>query len=599
MNERVGTRFSQDDRGAVLPIVALSLAVLMIMTAFSVDIGRQMMRRREAQGSADMIALDLARLVDGRTRAAIESDAAWDQTRRDSAARNNFPDSGVTADLGHWDDNSQTFTSSASGDVPDAVKVIAHDTVQFFFAQVIGISQGSVTRSSVAAQNPTAAGSLGSVGAGFRYYNQPGVGAQYNLAAQMRAQVLNATLDIAFGINGAAGAGAPPAGLNFDALSYQGIANAFVTLGDIATAAGFGSVDELLGASMTTNELLTAEINALKNSSDVADINAGNKLVSLVNHASTTTTARLGDLIHVAQGQEGSAANLEINALDLITGTADIINGEHFFATTINTSIPGAPTVPIRVSVIEPPHFVYGAHEGDTGPDSAQVRVSAAIPTTLDLTPFGVPLVQTTTIPVVFEAASATSLFSKIRCSQPVTNSNTDLRVFTNGLAMHIGSVTDAALQSTSTLTVQAAPLLHGTVTIAPLVSINLDAGTAVSESKTFKNDAVYSGDLATNAGVLGGDETHTFIGNTWENMNPPSWRYDGGVGNTSISTTMFNNLGISNSLLNTALSSALNNSLANLDQLLMDPILSAFGVTIAGADGSIGDVKCGVKLVN
>src|SRR3954454_16667753 len=112
MTERVGTRFSQDDRGAVLPIVALSLAVLMVMTAFSVDIGRQMMRRREAQGSADVIALDLARLVDGRSKYNIEHDAAWAQTRRDAAARNHFPEPGVTAELGHWNEAAQTFTPS-------------------------------------------------------------------------------------------------------------------------------------------------------------------------------------------------------------------------------------------------------------------------------------------------------------------------------------------------------------------------------------------------------------------------------------------------------------------------------------------------------
>jgi hypothetical protein len=248
--------------------------------------------------------------------------------------------------------------------------------------------------------------------------------------------------------------------------------------------------------------------------------------------------------------------------------------------------------------VVEPPNVMYGVHQGESGPNSAQVRVATSIPVTLDLTPFGVPLVQATTVPVVFEAASATSLFDSIRCSQPTANSTTDYRVFTNGIAMHIGSVTDAALQSTSTLSVQAAALLHGSITLAPLLSINLDTATSVNESKTVKNDAVYSGDVTSNLGVLGGDETHTFTGNTLDNMDPQSWRYDGGVGNTSISTTMFNNLGISNSLLNTALSSALNSTLGNLDHLLLDPLLSAFGVTIAGADGSIFGVQCGVKLV-
>jgi hypothetical protein len=206
-------------------------------------------------------------------------------------------------------------------------------------------------------------------------------------------------------------------------------------------------------------------------------------------------------------------------------------------------------------------------------------------------------LVQATTIPVVFEAANASSLFTAIRCSNPASNSNTDMRVFTNGVAMEIGSVTDAALQSTTSLSVQAQALLHGSVNVG-LVSIDLDDSTKVSESKTFKNNAVYSGDVYSNLGVLGGDETHTFTGNTPDNMTPPSRRYDGGVGNTSISTTMFNNLGITNSLLNTAVSSALKTSLANLDQLLMDPLLSAFGVTIAGADGAITNVLCGVRLV-
>jgi len=163
---------------------------------------------------------------------------------------------------------------------------------------------------------------------------------------------------------------------------------------------------------------------------------------------------------------------------------------------------------------------------------------------------------------------------------------------------MTIGSVTDAALQSSSTLTVQAAALLHGSVTVPPLLSVNLDTATSVNESKTFKNNAIYNGDLATNAGVLGGDETHTFTGNTPANMVPQSWRYAGGVGNTSISTTMFNNLGIRNPVLQTAVSSALKSSLNNLDQLLMDPVLSAFGVTIAGADGMITNVACGVRLV-
>ncbi|MGH9275543.1 MAG: pilus assembly protein TadG-related protein, partial [Acidimicrobiales bacterium] len=50
------------DRGATLPIVALILPVLIIMTAFAVDLGRQRSSRRTMQARADIVALDMVRL---------------------------------------------------------------------------------------------------------------------------------------------------------------------------------------------------------------------------------------------------------------------------------------------------------------------------------------------------------------------------------------------------------------------------------------------------------------------------------------------------------------------------------------------------------
>ena len=647
MNQEVGNRVAHDDRGAVLPVVALSLVVLMVMTAFSVDIGRQMLQRRRAQGVADVIALDLGHQIDGRTRAQIEADPQWDQTRRDAAARNDFPESQVVATLGDWNPYTRTFTPSGANDVPDAVQVSTSDTVPFFFARVIGINQGGVHRSAVSTQVPDvpppppcappdpaccpvgdpacpppppcdlavdcpateATGELGSVFAGFQYYAEPGVSAQYNVAAEARAKVLNATLYTELGLSGAAGTSAPPVGLNLDALSYKGLSNGAVQLGDLATALGFGSVDQMLAATVTARDLLQAEANVLRSSSNSNDVAAGNKLVSFAGSASNTLTVQLGKLIKIRQGDGKRVARAKVNALHLIVASAELINGKSFFSTTINTNIPGAPSVPIRVAIIQGPAYGTGT-EGNgpctapdyhdvpsCGPHTAQVRIAVDIPTTLDLTPYGIPLVQATTIPVVFEAASAYSIFSLVRCAQPTMNSRTDFRVITNGVAMHIGSVSDAALQSTAAMSVQAQALLHGSINLG-LVSVNLDASTSVSESKTFKNGAIYNGDVYTNAGVLGRDETHTFIGNTYDNMTPQSWRYAGGVGNTSISTTMFNNLGITDPVLNAAVSSALKASLANLDQLLMDPSLSSFGATIAGADGRIDSVDCDVHLV-
>src|SRR5205823_14901385 len=67
------------DRGAVLAIVAICLGFLITITAITVDLGRLSLRRRDMQAIADMVALDMARLANGRTTSEIMSsaDPSW------------------------------------------------------------------------------------------------------------------------------------------------------------------------------------------------------------------------------------------------------------------------------------------------------------------------------------------------------------------------------------------------------------------------------------------------------------------------------------------------------------------------------------------
>jgi len=612
------------DRGAVLPIVALSLVVLMVTTAFSLDIGRQILRRRQAQAVADLVAIDLGRQIDGRTTCAIESDPQWDQTRVDGANRNEFPPSGLTAVLGRWDDATRTFTPTTCNEAPTSVQVNAADDVDFYFARVIGITSGHVSRDGVASVvGPTnctsqcnqergthAWGWLGSVVAGFQYYNEPSVNPQYNLAAQLRAQVMDAVLYAQFGMSNGGPVGAPPVGLGLDAVGYKGLANGYFTLGDLASAAGFGSVNELLAANMSARDLANAMITALNAQGTAADLTAATVLGTFANHVSNSATLTLGDFMSVNEGNSSNAADYAVNALQLLSAAGEMIDGKNFFSTTIATSIPGVTSLPIKVAIIEGPQMwdnVAGNGpctadnlEAGCGPRTAQVRVSTSIPVTLDLTSLGVPLVQATTIPIVIEAASAQSYFSTINCAEPTANSSTDYRVVTNGVAMSIGSVTDSALQADTPLSVHAQALLHGSLSLGLPPLLSLDSLTSVAVEKTFKNGAVYSGDIESNANVAGKDETHTFVGDDIiaGAMSPTSWRYAGGI-NANVSNTVFQNLGVSNVVLNTALSQALQTSLADLDTKLVDPILSSLGVSIAGADGAITKVGCTVRLVD
>ncbi|MEY2421752.1 MAG: hypothetical protein QOI95_1819 [Acidimicrobiaceae bacterium] len=601
-------RFSRgDDRGAVIPIIALSLVVLITMTAFSLDLGRQMVRRREAQSAADFVALDLARLVDGRTASAIIADPRWNETKNAAAARNGFATSGLTPELGVYsadndsdlDPSTIAFTPclNLATCLPTGVRVTATDEVGFFFAQVIGISKGTVTRTSTAAQQGSSEAELGSVFAGFQYYQEPGFSAAYNVAADLRAQVLNATIGTQFFASGTAGA-TLPTGIGLDALSYKGISNGSVTMGQLATAMGFGSADQMLDADISGRDLLNAEANALRSSSNQNDVTAGNKIAQFAGTSSSSTHMHLRDMIDATQGGGSDVANYRINALDLITMAGQIINGKHFFTMTVNHGIPGVPPLDVTVAIIEGPAVAQG-FQGDPGPSTSQVRFATTIPlSNLVIPGFGT---FQATVPIVVEAAKADSTFERIQCSNPSTTTATDLRVLTHGLNVQIGTISNGAIQNSQTLSVQSGAVLHGSLTLPLLGTTNLDAVTNVHVSKTFKGGAVYTGDLASNTGVLGADETHTFLGEVAP-LSPPSWRYAGGVGSTNMSTTVLNAITLNAGApagLESALKTALVSKLGDMDKLFLDGVLSSLGVAIAGADGIVHYANCGPKLVN
>src|SRR5690606_17381176 len=105
------------ERGAVLVTVAISLAVVVVCTALTVDLGRVSVLRRDLQNVADAATLDLVRLVDGRRAAEILADGRWDATLAGSRDRNDArlgPDAVVSARLGHHDAGTGAFRPVAS-----------------------------------------------------------------------------------------------------------------------------------------------------------------------------------------------------------------------------------------------------------------------------------------------------------------------------------------------------------------------------------------------------------------------------------------------------------------------------------------------------
>ena len=81
-------RFQTRDRGAVIPIVALTLGVLVLSTAFAIDLGSQRADRRDMQAIADVVSLDLSRKLEGRDAVTIDNDPQFGNDIEGSTSRN-------------------------------------------------------------------------------------------------------------------------------------------------------------------------------------------------------------------------------------------------------------------------------------------------------------------------------------------------------------------------------------------------------------------------------------------------------------------------------------------------------------------------------
>jgi uncharacterized membrane protein len=171
-------RRPREERGAVLPIVGLLLVVLVPSSAMAVDLGMQRVVRRDMQTLADVVALDVVRLVDGRTASQIQGGynglptlanaLAHSVARNDDDVLGDPPN--VTAKLAHLDSATGVLDTVTGGatravtgtEVPNAVEVTASGSVNFAFVP----GSGAALRTAVAVPAPSACFRLGSFAVG-------------------------------------------------------------------------------------------------------------------------------------------------------------------------------------------------------------------------------------------------------------------------------------------------------------------------------------------------------------------------------------------------------------------------------------------------
>ena len=333
----------QRDRGAVLTFVALTLPVLILMTAFAVDLGRQRSSRRTMQARADIIALDLVRLADGRTEDQIMVGAPAEMAA--SAQRNEIEPGKIDFEYGTWSATSGFIGTLGTG-IPDAVRVTAAESIDYYFRP----GEGSTSRTAIARTNAKAGFSIGSFAAAVDSSN---------------SALLNRLIGDALGLG---------------VLSYDGLATADLDWLGIASELGLGTPEELFTGGVSVYEALAASAQIIqRDNPNAAELVVLNQVLAVPN--SPLRDVDVADVVTVEAGGESAALASGINVLDLLATGAFIANGGSGVsipATSLN--LPGT-NLTGSLNLIQAPQTVFGGVGASTGTSQAGVTASFGVST--------------------------------------------------------------------------------------------------------------------------------------------------------------------------------------------------------------------------
>lgn len=575
---RWARRPKRDERGTTALVIALLMSlVLLMVAAFAVDLGMQRAGRRDMQALADLVALDMGRLVDGRTRAQIEAGSgdkpsastqlSWSVSNNDDDTIGESPS--VTA---YWVELETDGSYAQSGGVPvevgsdespTGVVVRATAGVGFGLAAITGVVSGDVERRAVALAEESACFSLGSYAA------------RLNTSSSVLLDGL---------LEGILGGGA-----NLDVLSYTGLVDANVSLLDIALQLGLGSVEELLGTSINAGTLLIAAANVLQ-----ADGTSHANILNMVGASLGGLTINIADLIDAEPGS-GAARTVTINALDLLAGTVLLANGANAIAVpglTANLPLSGT-GLTTSLSIIEKARTKCGKR----GLQAETAQVALAIDGTLlsSTSVLGLPVNGTTAIRA--NVASARGTLTDIICGSETAAdpSGEDVEV-TSGLVGASAQV-NLTINATTNSSTHVGGLIGGITSLLNLLGLDKIASIEIHGSIGLK---VETGDPSTvkNAQIR--------VPNNRTDWSDPVSVGSGDIGiNTASVTTTSNTLtvtvknllgldvslnatqtlGIITNLISSITSNVMNPLVTALDTNILRPLFDALGVEVGGTD--------------
>lgn len=349
-------RRRQED-GAVAVVVAAMMTVLVLIAAFAVDLGMQRVVRRDLQALADVVAVDLARELDGSSQADLAAEvnpASPTSALSRSLARNAVNVLGdapeIAADWGSWDG----ATWNTTAEPPTAVRVVAAGAVGFAFRP----GAGAASRTAYAVASSGACYQVGSYGA------------QVNLG---RAALFNTYFKRLASTIGRFD--------NSDAvrlIDYRGLAGATVSLDNVAARLGLGSVEQLASSTVSLKNFYEAiHLELMDSAGETAVVNA---LQTLHAQAHSNVNIALDRILGITSGS-GVGLGLRGNVLDLVGGSLVLLNGTNLLDLDLGAEVPGLVNANGKLRLVQGPRQYCGrpgdAFSNATAGATEQLRFQA------------------------------------------------------------------------------------------------------------------------------------------------------------------------------------------------------------------------------
>lgn len=451
------------DRGSVIPLVAIFMGVLLIAGFMAIDVGRMTDTNRSLQSVADLASIDAVRSIDGRT--AAEQQADIELAAEQSANRNQHGGGSdeLAVELGTVDALGD-FTVSAPGEVPNAVRVFARRPVAMSF---IDTTQ-NMERSAVASRGNWAGLTLGSFAAAVDVSTVP---------------LLNDTLGTQLG-----------GPLSLTLIGYQGLADARITLGELAAAAGVGTVDQLLALDLTAAQFLDVTVAALTSRGDTQALAALGAVDALRLAATTATTFRLADLVDVEVGNTASVADVDLAVGDLVRGAATAVSQGQVLDLGLDLSVAGLVDASVKVALIEAPQTVIGGPGAQVSTSQGRIYLDLTL---LDV--LGAPV----RLPLAIDVAPASATLLDIACGSSASPAGVTSEVDPSLAMVRVGELTDAQLLDGS------APSRATILSVPLIIDVEADSTTVIdSAPEVITHVPVYDHNNTIRVGASGLDSS-------------------------------------------------------------------------------------------